>query len=182
MRDDSTRWTAASGYERPDININGLQISVIRPWRQTLISGPISKGLELGDQKKAVGWPEITKGKKYTIRIRRDRILVINGPAIEDGWYQDKHLAVSDMSSAYAVIQLDGVLADSLLKRGTELDMGIPSGSVARVFHGFETFIYRWQSNDIFRLHIQFGYLESIWLLLQNFADQASAQPNANWR
>ncbi|MCP4070967.1 MAG: hypothetical protein GY742_04400 [Hyphomicrobiales bacterium] len=182
MRDDSTRWAAASGYDRPDININGLQISVIRPWRQTLISGPISKSLELGYQKRAVGWPEIAKGKNYAIRMRRDRIMLINGPAIEDGWHKDKGLAVSDMSDACAVIQLEGVLADSVLKRGTELDIGIPSGSVVRVFHGFETFIYRWQSKDIFRLHIQFGYLESIWLLLQNFSNQASAQPCTNWR
>lgn len=174
MRDDRHKWAPTLGTQHPPIENNHLQISVINTQRQTLISGPYKKCLVIGQLAQASGWPQIVTGDHYGVRMRRDRILVVDGPSLNDGWHEESGVSVSDMSSAYIGIEIKGENALELLNRGVDLSVDIASESVVRSFKGFEVFIYRWQSETQFRMHCQQANLEAIWLLLQAFEKQAA--------
>jgi len=166
MRNDNMKWDAPLGDQRADIQGDGFQLSIVKPMRQTLISGPIKTCLSVCALGNATSWPDIATDDAYAIHLRRDRILAVNSAALPDGWHS-QGVAISDMSGAYSVIEISGPKAIDLLNRGTELDTALPSGSVARQFHGFATLIYRWQSPDSYRLHLQRCYLETLWQRLQ---------------
>jgi len=175
MRDDRHKWAPALGRKYPPINNPHLSISVVNTGRQTLISGPYKKCLEAGKLTQAAGWPKIVTAQHYALRLRRDRILLVNGPALSDGWQEDAGICVSDMSSAYITIEISGECALELLNRGTDLSIDAASASVARNFRGYEVLIYRWQSPTQFRLQCHHGNLQAIWHLLQAFAQQVAA-------
>lgn len=174
MRDDRDKWAPALGRERPHIENNHLHISVVKTNHQALISGPYKKCLDICELPQASGWPQIATGQNYAVRLRRDRILVVDGPSLEDGWHPGAGVCVSDMSSAYILVEIKGEAALELLNRGAELNVDVASGSVVRSFRGFECFIYRWQSETQFRMHFQHANLEAIWLLLQAFEKQVA--------
>lgn len=166
MRDDSMKWDAALGDQRVDIQGDGFQVTLVQLPHQTIISGPIETCLTICGQQKAIAWPNVVEGSTYALRLRRDRLLCVNGPDLADGWH-DQGVAVSDMSGAYGVVEISGPKALNLLNQGTELDTALPSGSVARQFHGFAALIYRWQSQSCYRLHVQRCYLDAVWQRLQ---------------
>ncbi len=174
MRDDRDKWAPALGAERPAIKNKHLQLSVVKTECQTLISGPYKKCLDICNLPQATGWPQIATGHNYAVRLRRDRILVVDGPSLDDGWHDNAGVSVSDMSSAYILVEIKGDAALDLLNRGVDLDIDIASGSVVRSFRGFDVFIYRWQSETQFRMHCQHASLEAIWQLLQAFEKQVA--------
>ncbi|MCP4185329.1 MAG: hypothetical protein GY761_18805 [Hyphomicrobiales bacterium] len=172
MRDDRDKWAPAIGAERPAIKNTHLQLSVLKTQRQTLISGPYKKCLDICKLPRATSWPQTATGNNYAVRLRRDRILVIDGPSLDDGWHDDAGVSVSDMSSAYILVEIKGEAALDLLNRGADLNVDIASGSVVRSFRGFDVFIYRWQSETQFRMHFHHANLEAIWQLSQAFEKQ----------
>ena len=174
MRDDRDKWAPALGTDRPAIENKHLHISVVKTQRQTLISGPYKKCLKVCKLSQASGWPQIATGDLYAVRLRRDRILVNDGPSLNDGWHDEAGVSVSDMSSAYILVEIKGEAALELLNRGTDLSIDLASGSVVRNFRGFDVLIYRWQSETQFRMHCQPANLEAIWLLLQAFEIQVA--------
>lgn len=174
MRNDTMRWAAASEADRPSVGNDDARISIYRPQRQTLVSGPYSAALNRTRMGAAVGWPEDASGAAYAVRLRRDRILVINGSAVVDGWHSDGGLAVSEMTFAYAIIDLDGPKSLDILRQGTELTLS-PSASVAREFSGFGIFLYSRGINS-FRLHVRRSHLEAIWSLLENYLGHADGR------
>lgn len=166
MRNDNTKWDAPLGETRADVDGNRARLSLCQPARQTILSGPISQCLALAKQPSANAWPEIANGESYAIRLRRDRVLAVNGPALADGWHEGAGVAASDMTGGYVVFELSGPRALDILKTGTELALNQPSGGAMRRFHRQEVAIYRWHSADTYRLHAQRGQLESLWHLL----------------
>lgn len=171
MRDDSAKWSADRGTQRPPVRTGGVQICLLQPHRQTLISGPHTAALALAGCSAATGWPAPASGETYALRLRRDRILVVNGSDLTDGWHADPGLAVSDMTGGYAVIALSGDGATDLLNTGTELDPAQPSASVARLLHGYPVLLYRFQGETTdYRLHVPRASLEGLWSLLEELA------------
>ena len=171
MRNDNGRRASPLGDIRDSIAGDGAHLSLIHLHRQTLLSGPIDGCLALAQQAQAHSWPEIASGDSYAIRLRRDRIIVLNGPILADGWHDDFSVAVSDMTGGYVVFELSGPRVLEVLKTGTELDINLASGSAMRRFHRHEVFLYRWQEDGRFRLHIQRGYLDSMWHLLAGLVE-----------
>ncbi len=167
MRNDSHKWDAPPAQRQPVIRDN-LTIRPITFQRQTLLSGPIKTCLQLARQPSATGWPAPASGDSYALRLRRDRILSINGPTLPDGWHPEG-IAISDMTDGYACIEITGKGALDLLNQGTELDPTTPSGSCARLFQGQPCLIYQWQSDSL-RLHIEQPRAESIWQTLIPFS------------
>ena len=133
MRNDSANWTPAAPLARAPVEIAETRLEVIVPERQTLLSGSIGALLEMSGVETATGWPKPATGESYALCLRRDRILRVNGTALEDGWYEAVGVAVSDMTDGYAVIQVSGPSALSVLKRGTEIDPSEPSAATARL-------------------------------------------------
>ena len=173
MRDDSAKWLPAKGLDRPEYQTDSVRLSIFKPIRQTLLSGPVEKCLALVDVDDAYGWPDPVPDGPYALRLRRDRILMVNGPELEDGWQGG--VAVSDVTDGYAVIAVDGPDAFALLQRGTEISAMVTSASVSRMFAGFGVFLSA-AGEKQFRLHVARGHLEALGSGLEGFARQAEAE------
>ena len=172
MRNDNARWQPAEGLERPAFTTSTFALRLVRPRRQTLISGPHASALALAGVAGATGWPGPAMAETYALRLRRDRILVVNGPELADGWHAQEGLAVSDMTDGYAVLEMSGTDAMSILRRGTEIALNEPSASAARGFAGYSTLIYSCGAQNRYRVHVPRGDLEGLWALLLSFAEQ----------
>lgn len=178
MRDDRHLWPAAISGARPDLSGPGVTIRLVQAARQTVLSGPYEAAMALaGLTGDAVGSGAIAQGSPYAIRQRRDRILVIGGGEIADGWHEAAGVAVADMTAAYGVIEVTGVRAERLLATGTEFAANQPSASAARLWHGFSCLIYRYQSEDSFRIHVRSAHLEAAWEMLGRQVDLVARLP-----
>lgn len=175
MRDDSAKWAPAQGQEREPVSANGSRLALIQPDRQTLISGPFGQALTLVGLDSAVSWPTPASSDTYACRLRRDRILVINGPDLPDGWNDELGLAVSTMTDGYAVLELEGPNAMTVLRRGTEISIQEPSASVARRFFGYPVLIYGFKTDERFRIHVPRAFLDGLWALFTGFMQQDNA-------
>lgn len=163
MRDDSERWDAPdpTGYVHA---ANGVTLGPAAVTRQTLLSG--SRVLTQTEQTIA-SWPDIVTAESYALSIRRDRVLLINGPAVAEGWHDGTCQAVSDASDAYAVFDMSGEKSLEVLKRGAELNLYIPSKSTARIVFGLRVFLYRYDAENRFRIHVASGHAEALVISLK---------------
>ncbi len=149
MRDDRHKW-AAFAPDDTAIDLGGAQLSPIRLARQTLISGP---NVHAQTSLPVIEWPDIIDQDVYALSLRRDRVLVVNGPEIETGWTPGTSQAISDASDAYATFDLSGPGAFQLLQRGAELSLKTRSKSVMRALFGMHVMLYR-RASERFRLHV----------------------------
>ncbi|MDO6731878.1 hypothetical protein Q4577_17735 [Marinovum sp. 2_MG-2023] len=167
MRDDRNRWPPLQGDGRAPLFGQGVQAQVIKLQQQTVISGAFNDCLSACGLDTAAGsGPDIATGDTYAVRQRRDRIVVVNGPALTDGWNDKHNVAVSDMTAAYCVISLLGPNAERVIATGTEFDSNLPSPSVSRLWHGFGILLYQHEKPNNYRIHIRSAHLESLWEML----------------
>lgn len=165
MRDDRNRWPAAGGTERPALIGRGVRADLVQLPRQTLLSGRYPACMAFaGLTSRAVGGDGQVTGDHYAIRQRRDRILVVGGPRIDEGWHADPDIAVSDMTAAYTVIELSGPDSRRVIATGTEFLAAINSRSAARIWHGLSCLLYR--HDDNYRLHVRSAHLDAAWVML----------------
>lgn len=167
MRDDRNKWPPLSGHERTNLTGENVDVRLVQVGRQTVISGAVGDCLSLcGAEHAVTGEPKPASGDFYALRQRRDRLLVVNGPALVDGWNSDFNVAVSDMTAAYVVISLTGPNVEQVIATGTEIASGPPSPSVSRLWHGFGILIYKHTSNDAYRMHVRTAHLEAVWEMI----------------
>jgi hypothetical protein len=145
MRDDSHKWDEPQELSAP-LTGPGVTVRRIAPDRQTLISAPDILARTPG----AIGWPDQAGGDSYSLCLRRDRVLEVNGPARADGW--DGQQAVSDVTDGLAIFEITGPRAMDLVKRGAEISDALPSRSAVREAFGLEVILYRW--HQALRLHV----------------------------
>lgn len=178
MRDDRNRWPAALGPNRLDLEGSDVTVRLVQPDRQTVLSGPFPACMKLaGLSGEAAGSGDIVQADHYAVRQRRDRILVVGGPELEDGWNEDAGIAVSDLSSAYAVIEVSGGNAERIIATGTEHLQQAAGKSAARLWHGFTCLIYRHNRADTYRFHIRAAHLEAAWDMLERQIDLVGRLP-----
>ncbi|MEM8789070.1 MAG: hypothetical protein AAGE76_12490 [Pseudomonadota bacterium] len=148
MRDDSARWDppAPLGYSAP-----GLTITKASSLRQHLVSGV---GVQKRFEDVRIGWPDIAKAGPLALSLRRDRVLVIGDVDLDPGFHPAEALAVTDVSDAFAVMDLAGAAAFEHLRRGAELRLDRPSNSVMRLCFGIEVMLYRFADPARFRVHV----------------------------
>ncbi|MFK7751272.1 MAG: hypothetical protein AB8B51_01865 [Sedimentitalea sp.] len=114
-------------------------------------------------------------GTPYALRLRRDRILIVDGPELPDGWHDDLGLAVSDVTDGYGVIDIKGGTALGLLQRGTEISATLASPSVVRGFYGYDVLIYGFGGENQYRIHVPRAHFAGLFALLVTFAEQIDA-------
>ncbi|WP_299590486.1 hypothetical protein [uncultured Tateyamaria sp.] len=176
MRDDRNRWPATVGSERPNLVRDTISIRHVSPARQTVISGNFEDCLTLSGLETAVGGgSDFASGETYALRQRRDRIVVVNGPDITDGWHSAHNVAVSDMTSAYSVIEMTGARVEQLIATGTEFNGDHASASVSRLWHGFGVLLYRHGAKDVFRLHVRSALAEAVWDMFERQIDSLAS-------
>lgn len=157
MRDDTKKWDAPLALTTLEMS-DGLTIRPVKLARQTLLSGVDVLGRT---QHPISAWPGVVTAQTYALSLRRDRVLLVNGPALADGWHEDTAQAVSDVSDCYYVFDIRGDRAFSVLKRGAELRLDVPTKSVARLLFGLGVFLYRFDATDTFRVHVSHGQAET---------------------
>ena len=158
MRDDRKKWDVPDTFAEPLV-LPGVELTRINADRQTIISAKDIL-LQVSD---AVGWPDIAQGVSYTLVLRRDRVLVVNGEPVADGWDGDRQQAVSDATDAYAIFQLTGPRAIEILKHGAAINLAQTSDSVARIMFGIEVYLYRHDDENRFRMHVSSSRAQSLW-------------------
>ncbi|WP_299751588.1 hypothetical protein [uncultured Tateyamaria sp.] len=167
MRDDRNKWPPVRNGEREPLIGCGVQARRIQVQRQTVLSGALDNCLQLINATSAVaGGEDQAVGNTYALRQRRDRVLAVNGPALKDGWHATHGVAVSDMSSAYALIELSGENAVHVIATGTEFVPDQLSASVSRLWHGFGNVLYRHGPDDAYRMHVRSAQFEAVWEML----------------
>ncbi|MEO0750018.1 MAG: hypothetical protein AAFZ10_16785 [Pseudomonadota bacterium] len=170
MRDDSKRWPVPRDpgdvIEAPGLSVKKLHVSQL-----TLLSG--RRALHQ-TKLPLVAWPDVVTSDSLAVVLRRDRVMEVNGPVRTDGWDNTEYLAISDVSDAYAQVELTGENALSLLRRGTELDPKIPSRSTARLCFGLGVSLYRIRDDTTFRLHVASAHDEALWHALSDAAKHLS--------
>lgn len=149
MRDDRLKWTAQPAEFAP-ISCDGVTVSVCDVGAQHLISGP---RVEAG-----AGWPDMVAGAIYNLTVRRDMVLAVGTAPRNTGWDARRQEAVSDVSDGYRVFEISGPDSMKLLCRGAEIDIDLPSASVARMMWGMSIMLYRFEDASTFRLHAERGY------------------------
>lgn len=169
MRDDGRNWDALP-KAFPDLAAQGVEIRQVRMDRQTLISGPgVLKQME-ASWGKPRGWPEVVDTERYVLALRRDRVLLANGPGFSDGWDPQNNQAVSDVSDAYRVFEIEGTGALAFLRRGGDVSLKKPSASVARPMFGCPTVLYRVRNEVSFRLHVPLSNASAAWRWFEQVA------------
>lgn len=158
MRDDSHRWDPPRAPDAP-IDLGPAVLRPVRLARQLLVSGP---GIRAGAGAPLVEWPGDAPAGPCALGLRRDRVLMIDGPEMAEGWDSARAIAISDMSDGYAVFNLSGPGALDLLRRGAAIDPRQPSASVVRLLFGIEVFLYRMQDGPRFRLHVARARAETL--------------------
>jgi hypothetical protein len=158
MRDDSEKWDAPDALA--DVHAgHEVALASVALTRQTLISGP-------GDLSHPdwpiVGWPDIAPVGPFALSLRRDRVLLIDGPDMAEGWHEETNRAVSDASDAYAVFNLSGARAFEVLQRGAEMRLDAGSRSVARLLFGLGVLLYRIDTENRFRIHVGSSHAEAL--------------------
>ena len=150
MRDDSRRWPPTF-RAAPGIDLGAADLKRAQPKRQTLISGShVLKQMDVP----VIEWPAIAQSDSYALSLRRDRVLLVNGPERREGWDETQKHAVSDASDAFAVFDLTGPGAMALLQRGADVSQTVASPSVARMFFGLNVLLYRGAPADHYRIHV----------------------------
>ena len=157
MRDDRNRWAAPINRYDP-VTVGETQLQEVALTRQTLVSGP--KVRETAAP--LIGWPDIVLTDRYALCLRRDRVLIVNGPEAPNGWDPAPQQAVSDVTDGYRAFDLTGSSGHDVLRRGAELELLPRSPSVARQVFGLGCFVYRVHRPDHFRLHVSSAQGEAL--------------------
>ncbi|GAW35008.1 hypothetical protein RA2_02066 [Roseovarius sp. A-2] len=158
MRDDSEKWDVPQPIDCVH-KANGITLAPATLSRQVLFSGP---SVLAQTEQPIASWPDIVAAHSYALSIRRDRVLQVNGPAASEGWHGDTCQAVTDASDAYAVFDISGERSLEVLKRGAELSLDVPSKSVARILFNLGVFLYRYEAETKFRIHVASGHAEAL--------------------
>lgn len=167
MRDLTSSWPQVPDWrtarlDRPDLGIRTLPVAT-----QHLVSGNLAGfAAKAGLPDEGAGAFAETRGDRYALRIARDRMLVVDGPAdsLDGGWHEDGY-AVTDVSALYHVIEIEGDGIDALIGEATAMDPAAQSPSAMILFAGQQAIVYR--HNGGLRVHIERGFAPYLWQWLE---------------
>ncbi len=170
MRDDRMKW-APAGRELATFEGDGFRFQCVTMQSQALVSASDI----LTRMPDALGWPDVICGQSYVLSLRRDRVLVVNGPFVQDGWDSELSQAVSDVTDALTVFEISGPNTLALMRRGAEISFEAPSRSASRLLFGFGVFAYRYESHDTVRVHVNHAHSDAFAQALRQAATRMQA-------
>lgn len=163
MRNDTDRWDALALDEMRTQSAL-LTIAPLSFARLTLISG--ANVLQQAGVPR-IGWPDIAARAPFALVLRRDRVLIVDGPEEATGWDEGRGWAISDASEAYGALELRGAAALDALSRGGELSLEAASPSVVRRLFGLDVILFRYEAADKFALFVPRAHLSGLFKSLE---------------
>lgn len=178
MADRETKWPRLPDLPAKRLDIPGLAVRNVGGLTQILASGDLSAvASRAGVDADGVGALGLATGGAYSIRMARDRLLIVAETALPlaPGWNADG-FAVTDMSGAFDVFELDGPRGEDVVAAATSLPVaGGTSPSATIVFAGVSACLYRYGEATTLRLHVERGHSAYVWQWLEKFAELSEA-------
>ncbi|KSV74472.1 hypothetical protein N182_27915 [Sinorhizobium sp. GL2] len=164
MIDHLTKWAPLPNWSQACLASEGIEISSVPALDQHLVSGElIAFGKQTGVSPEGVGALAIASGAAYSVRIARDRLLVVGvREKLVAGWHHEG-FAVTPTSAGLHVFQLSGKNAFDMVCRATTIDPANPGPSAATHFAGAMVFLYCHRDKQTLRLHIDRGLATYLW-------------------
>jgi len=154
MLDRGQFWSPAL-TQGPGLQGKDLQVRLLLPIGQIMISGDLDAGLARFGLGGSVGLLGAVSGERYALRLARGRALVVGADidASQAGWREG--VAITPMTGALAVIEMRGPQAMELVARATAIDLRKASPCAALSFAGVTSVLCSHQ--DGLRLHLDRG-------------------------
>jgi hypothetical protein len=167
MRDLTSSWPAVPAWADVSLNRNDLTARTVTPHSQHLVSGNLAAfAANAGLPDTGAGLFKQVSGDGYSLRVARDRVLVINGSAeaLGPGWHPEGY-AATDVSASYHVFEFEGDGIEALLQEAMFVDPNVQSASAATTFVGQAAIVY--YHDGKLRLHVERGFAPFIWQWLE---------------
>lgn len=164
MRDHALKWPEIPDWDNAEIAADGLRVRAVGALEQHLVSGDLAAfGLASRLESQGVGALGQARGPDYTVRLARDRLLVVGAPGpLATGW-NDAGYAVTAIGAGMPALEMVGDGALPLIRRATTLDPAAPGRSAAVLFAGVHAVLYRHDRADTFRLHVDRPLATHVW-------------------
>lgn len=167
MRDLTSSWPSVPDWRGANLDRNGITARTVDVGSQHLVSGNLAGfAVAAGLPDTGAGaFAEVT-GERYTLRVARDRMLVVNAPASSTppGWHADGY-AITDVSALYHVFEFEGTGLSDLIAEAMFVDPNAKSPSAATMFAGQQAIVYHHGGH--LRVHIERGFASYIWQWLE---------------
>ncbi len=170
MRNLAEKWSKAQDWQDAVIEAPGLKIGSVSGLHQRLVSGDLAAWAAASDfDGTAVGAFGQAAGIRYTVRLARDRLLVVSTTplGIATGWHS-QGFAVTEISAGLHLFEVTGEMVDAFVARGTTLDPKQVGASAALSFAGIDSIVYR--HGTALRLHVDRGLAAYLWTWMENAA------------
>lgn len=132
-----------------------LEVELLAPLHQIMLSGDLAAGLARYGLSKSLGLMAGAQGETYALRLARGRMLIVGAgtDAAVAGWSEG--IATTPMTGALAVLELRGEGTAELIARATPIDLCQASPCAALNFAGVTSVLYRHEG--AVRLHLDRG-------------------------
>jgi sarcosine oxidase gamma subunit len=153
MRDLAQSWPRIPDWSGTAYEGRGIHVTAVQGLTQHLISGNFATfGADIG----ALG---IASGDRAAVRVARDRVLVTNAEPsqVTPGWHAEG-FAATDVSAMYHVFEISGPGVPDLLREALLIDPDKAGPSAAVMFAGLHAILYRIESQDRLRVHVERGH------------------------
>lgn len=153
MRNLAESWPRIPDWTGTAYEGRGIHVTTVSGLTQHLVSGNIAA---FGDSIGALG---LAESESATIRVARDRILVVNAAPerVASSWHADGY-AASDVSAMYHVFEISGSGVPDLLSEALLIDPDNAGPSAAVVFAGLQAVLYCVPDSQTLRLHVERGH------------------------
>jgi sarcosine oxidase gamma subunit len=167
MRDLTSSWPAVPAWADVSLKRGDLTAETVALQSQHLVSGDLTAfAAKAGLPDTGAGLFQQVSGESYSLRVARDRVLVVNGATetLGPGWHAEGY-AVTDVSAMYHVFEFEGDGIEALLQEAMFVDPNVDSPSAATTFAGQAAVIY--YHDGKLRLHVERGFAPFIWQWLE---------------
>lgn len=167
MRDLTASWPAVPAWTDVSLDRGDLRVKTTTLQSQHLVSGNLAAfAAKAGLPDTGAGLFQQVSGERYSLRVARDRVLVVNGAAetLGPGWHLEGY-AVTDVSATYHVFEFEGDGIEALLQEAMFVDPSIQSPSAAATFVGQAAIVY--YRDGKLCLHVERGFAPFIWQWLE---------------
>ena len=164
MLDLSSKWQPEPDWAHAHLVGSTIAVRTACGITQRLVSGEIGHFLARYDLDSDVGALGLAVGKRYAVRLARDRLLIVGVSAAEvpDGRQEDG-FAISTVSSGLHVFEVEGEGSRDLLARATTIDPDNPGPCAALSFAGVMGTVYRHDKYETLRIHVDQGLAPYLW-------------------